>query len=123
MGTRWPVGGGHTEESVTSMFPRMALLYGHTAWAPSMRVDAVVSSTSGMCASIATARPNPPPSMVPRVTLTDTVEPSTLTLLRRATTPSALWKHAAYPAANSSSGLVGATRAAQLHRRLQVEVQ
>jgi len=26
MGTRWPVGGGHTSESVTSMFPRVALL-------------------------------------------------------------------------------------------------
>src|SRR5665213_2207575 len=44
--------------------------------------------------------------MAPMETLAVTVEPLVSTFLRLDTTPSALWKQAAYPAANSCSGLV-----------------
>jgi hypothetical protein len=52
-----------------------------------------------------TARPKALPSG-PMPTSADTVDSPGSSLARRATTRSALWKQAEYPAANSSSGLV-----------------
>jgi hypothetical protein len=59
------VSGAHTAEMVTAMLPRVALLYGHTWWAASIKVVTVASSTSGICTSRRTDNPNPPLSMVP----------------------------------------------------------
>lgn len=75
------------------MLPRVALEYGQTWWAFSMRSLAVAASTFGIEAVILTIRPKPS-SFLPMPTSAVTVEPETSAFSLRATTPSAPWKQA-----------------------------
>ncbi len=64
-----------------------------------------------------------PPPIVPIVTLVLTVEPSTLTLLRRATTARALWKHAHTPPRTTPPDWSRLRRLSHLHRGLEIEIE
>lgn len=89
------------------MFPRVAFEYGQTPCAFSASSRATPSATPGISAEISTMIPNPS-SFFPSPTFAVTRDPDTSIPACRATTASAPWKHALYPAANSCSGLVPA---------------
>ena len=87
--------GAGQELNTTSMLPRVALEYGQTWCAASASRSAVPGSAPGIDTLSTTARPYPPPPIVPMLTSASTSESSVSTPSRRPTTASALWKQAA----------------------------
>src|SRR5690606_25563928 len=96
---------GYSITSSTGTLSRVALEYGQTLWARSTR-SCPFSSPSGSSIRRTTVSPNPFSTSPPMPTSAVTETSRTSWPVPRATAPMALAKQAAYPAANSCSGLV-----------------